>query len=68
MFFDDYAQQFFDEEHSDSEDRFILLGVSIRSRVLVVCHCERAGGNVIRIISARRATAKEREYYEGPLL
>lgn len=68
VFFDDYAQQFFDEEHSDSEDRFILLGVSIRSRVLVVCHCERAGGNVIRIISARRATAKEREYYEGPLL
>ena len=66
VFFDDYAIQFFDNEHSDNEDRFIMLGLSRRSRVLVVCHCEREGGNVIRIISARKATATERSYYRGP--
>ena len=43
-----------------------MLGNSIRSRVLVVVHCEREGGEVIRIISARKATAKEREFYQGP--
>jgi len=41
IFFDDYARQFFDEEHSQDEDRFLMLGVSINSRVLIVCHCER---------------------------
>ncbi len=66
VFFDDYAVQFFDNEHSDDEDRFIMLGLSRRSRILVVCHCEREGGNVIRIISARRATATERSFYRGP--
>lgn len=66
-FFDEYARQFFDETHSDEEDRFIMLGVSNRSRVLVVCHCERGEGETIRIISARKATANERCYYEGPL-
>lgn len=50
-----------------NEDRFIMLGVSNRSRILVVCHCERAKASVIRVISARKATANEREYYEGPL-
>lgn len=67
MFYDDYARQFFDEEHSSNEDRFIMLGVSNRSRILVVCHCERAGGNIIRIISARKATAGEQKYYDGPM-
>lgn len=66
VFFDDYARQFFDEDHSDDEDRFIMLGVSNQSRILVVCHCERASVDVIRIISARKATVKERRYYEGP--
>ncbi|HEB98296.1 MAG TPA: BrnT family toxin, partial [Thiotrichales bacterium] len=47
------------------EDRFIMLGLSIRSRILVVCHCERQSGNVIRIISARKATRSERKYYGG---
>ncbi|MCB1863677.1 MAG: BrnT family toxin, partial [Gammaproteobacteria bacterium] len=55
VFFDEYAVQFFDEENSPEEDRFILLGMSSHSRVLVVCHCERAGDSVIRIISARKA-------------
>ncbi len=67
VFFDDYAKQFFDEGHSDDEERFILLGKSRQSRILVVCHCEREHGNVIRIISARKATANERQYYLGPM-
>ncbi len=65
MFFDENAIQFYDEDHSEQEDRFIMLGLSIRSRILVVCHCERESGNVIRIISARKATRSERKYYSG---
>jgi len=65
VFFDENAVQFYDEHHSEHEDRFIMLGLSIRSRVLVVCHCERESGNVIRIISARKATRSERKYYGG---
>lgn len=66
VFFDEYAQQFYDPEHSDDEDRFFMLGKSTRSRILVVVHCERDSGEVIRIISARKATANEREFYQGP--
>jgi len=65
VFFDENAVQFYDEHHSEQEDRFIMLGLSIHSRVLVVCHCERESGNVIRIISARKATKSERQYYSG---
>ena len=65
VFFDENAVQFYDELHSEQEDRFIMLGLSIRSRILVVCHCERESGNVIRIISARKATRSERKYYGG---
>lgn len=65
VFFDENAVQFYDEHHSEQEDRFIMLGLSIRSRILVVCHCERELGNVIRIISARKATRSERQYYGG---
>jgi uncharacterized protein len=67
VFFDEYARQFFDEEHSEDEQRFIMLGVSHRMRILVVCHCERERGSVIRIISARKATATERQHYQGPM-
>jgi uncharacterized DUF497 family protein len=63
VFFDEYAVQFYDEEHSSEEDRFIMLGMSNLSRVLVLCHCERAGSEVLRIISARKATKKERGFY-----
>jgi uncharacterized DUF497 family protein len=66
MFYDDFARQFFDEEHSQTEERFIMLGMSNRSRVLIVCHCENLGGEAVRIISARKATRKERSYCEGP--
>ncbi len=68
VFFDEYAQQFYDAENSDNEDRFFMLGKSIKSRVLVVVHCEREGGEVIRIISARKATVKERKFYQGASL
>ena len=66
VFYDEYARQFYDEDHSDKEERFIMLGMSIQSGVLVVCHCERADGDIIRIISARKATRKERGFYERP--
>ncbi len=65
VFYDDLAVQFFDEEHSDDEDRFLLLGMSSDARLLLVCHCEKQDGDVIRIISARKATETEAPYYRG---
>lgn len=65
VFFDDHAIQFYDEDHSEQEERFIMLGMSLQSRILVVCHCERRSGEVIRIISARKATHAERMHYRG---
>jgi len=65
VFFDENAVQFFDDGHSKTEDRFILLGISMYFRLLVVVHCESERGGVIRIISARKATAKERDFYRG---
>lgn len=66
VFFDEFAIQFYDDENSQlEEDRFLLLGQSADSRVLLVCHCERESGEVIRIISARKATNKERKFYKG---
>ena len=65
VFYDDFAVQFFDEEHSIDEDRFLLLGMSSEARLLLVCHCEREDGDVIRIISARKATENEAQYYRG---
>jgi uncharacterized DUF497 family protein len=65
IFFDDFAVQFFDENHSTDESRFIMLGMSSVARLLVVCHCERGRGEVIRIISARKATRAESAYYPG---
>jgi uncharacterized DUF497 family protein len=52
-----------DPDHSSQEDRFILLGMSQKLRVLVVCHCYRTQGQVIRIISSRKATATESKFY-----
>ncbi len=57
--------QFFDDDHSDVEDRFIMLAMSSEARLLVVVHCERESGDVIRIISARRATRSEATFYRG---
>jgi uncharacterized protein len=63
VFLDENAIRFYDPDHSEDEDRFILLGLSIRIRVLVVCHCYRVNDTVIRIISARRADKTEAEDY-----
>jgi uncharacterized protein len=65
VFYDEEATEFCDDEHSEWEDRFLLLGLSVRLRVLMVCHCHRAGGDAIRIVSARKATATERNLYPG---
>lgn len=62
VFYDEHALFMADPEHSDLEDRFVLLGLSGTLRALVVCHCYR-GEDAIRIISARKATRKEREIY-----
>jgi len=64
VFYDDHALEYFDPDHSRQGDRFILLGMGIAARVLVVCHCYRSQGGVIRIISARKATSNERLAYE----
>jgi len=58
-FYDEYALQFFDPEHSESEDRFLLLGTSFKLKTLVVCHCFREEETLIRIISARKADKNE---------
>ena len=65
IFYDEFAVQFFDDDNSVSEDRFLMLGFSDEARLLIVCHCERNEGNIIRIISARKATKKESNYYQG---
>ena len=65
VFYDEFAVQFFDDEHSSDEDRFLLLGLSSGTRLLIVCHCERDDGVVIRIISARKATQRESAFYQG---
>lgn len=64
-FLDDSALLIGDPDHSDDEDRFILLGLSSITRLLVVCHCYREDDEVIRIISARKATRKESKYYRN---
>ena len=68
VFYDDEAIEFYDDEHSEREDRFLLLGVSSRLRILMVCHCLREGGDVIRIVSARKATGTEQKHYPGAIL
>jgi uncharacterized DUF497 family protein len=62
-FLDEHARVIPDPQHSDEEDRFVLLGLSVQLRVLVVCHCYREADHVIRIISARRADPTERRQY-----
>ena len=63
VFFDENALLIDDPDHSEEEDRFILLGFSFRAQMLVVCHCCRQAESVIRIISARKATRTEEQAY-----
>lgn len=63
VFLDENAIRFFDPDHLDDEDRFLMLGISFQLRILVVCHCFRASDAVIRIVSARKANRKEESVY-----
>ncbi len=63
VFYDERAIEFADPDHSAREDRFLMLGLSERLRMVLVCHCFRENDAVIRIISARKATRRERERY-----
>jgi len=63
VFFDPNAKVIYDPDHSKEEDRFIILGLSKFLNILVVCHCFKENDSIIRIISARKATPKERKQY-----
>jgi len=63
VFYDERARLIDDPDHSEDEDRFILLGLSTVLKLLVVCHCYRDDSGVIRIISARKATTSESRFY-----
>jgi len=63
VFLDENAIRYYDPDHSQDEDRFIMLGMSLSLRVLVVCHCYRESDTVIRIITARKADKQETQNY-----
>jgi uncharacterized DUF497 family protein len=63
VFYDEDAIRYFDPDHSDDEDRFLMVGVSQKLRILIVCHCFREEDSVIRIITARKATKSEENVY-----
>lgn len=63
VFFDENAKLIDDPDHSEDGDRFVLLGVSSSLKVMLVCHCYREEGNVVRIISARKASPHESKQY-----
>ena len=65
IFFDEFGIQFYDEENSHKEERFLMLGMSSEAKLLIVCHCERDHGETIRIISARKATKREGTFYRS---
>ncbi len=64
VFYDDYAVLFDDPDHSEAEDRFLIIGMSSEKGVCIVSHCYRSEDERIRIISARKATRTERSIYE----
>lgn len=63
VFYDEKALLIDDPDHSDTEDRFIIIGFSALANLLVVCHCYREHDEIIRIISARKATKNEEKFY-----
>ena len=65
VFFDEQAIQFWDDNNSNDEDRFLMLGLSNKFRILLVVHCFRESESTIRIISARKATKNEMKQYPG---
>lgn len=64
VFEDNNARVFFDKTHSSHEERYLIIGLSFSSRIIMVVHCFRQNDQIIRIISARKATKKERSVYE----
>lgn len=64
VFHDPHARVFYDPEHSETENRFLLLGMSSAGRTLLVVHCYREADSLVRLISARKATKKEVRAYE----
>ena len=65
VFAEEYARLISDPDHSIEEDRFLLLGLSHSVRLLMVCHCYREEGEVVRIVSARKADKQESRQYKG---
>ncbi len=63
VFYNENAIRYYDPDHSDDEDRFLMVGVSQKLRILIVCHCFTEDDSVIRIISARKATNGEEDNY-----
>lgn len=63
VFYDEYAIQFFDPDHSENKDRFLLLGMSFKLKTLVICHCFKQEETIVRIISARKADKDEEQAY-----
>ena len=63
VFYDEHAIQFYDPEHSENEDRFLMLGKSFKSKTLVVCHCFRLEETIIKIISSRKSSNDEEQVY-----
>ncbi len=64
VFYDDNARMMHDPDHSEYEERFLILGLSEKLNILVVCHCYHEKDNIIRIISARKATKYEKNQYQ----
>ena len=63
VFYDEEALLMPDPDHSATEERFVILGISKKTNLLTVCHCYRENEEVIRIINARKATTKEKKQY-----
>jgi uncharacterized protein len=63
VFYDENAVEFYDDEHSEWEERFLLLGLSSKLRLLIICHAYREESGLIRLISARKANQEEAPYY-----
>jgi uncharacterized DUF497 family protein len=64
VFYDENAREYYDWNHSETEDRYLMLGISDKLRMLMVCYTYRENESVIRIISARKATKTESKQYQ----
>ncbi len=63
VFYDQYALLIADPDHSETEDRFLLMGLSAKLRLLLVCHCFEVDDGLIRVISCRKASKQEMSLY-----